>query len=114
MPALVVGVRMALRKSFSLFIRLISYSSQLRILPGAGQAHRVIFTQNDVRDFGCNRREFYTGSQGRFGWQNESSNRQQRVAKNVHYVSAVAVAKRAMFLPISIQRVCIRKLQNNH
>jgi hypothetical protein len=32
----------------------------------------------------------------------------------VHYAVAVAAAKRAMFLPISIQRVCIRKLQNNH
>jgi hypothetical protein len=58
----------------------ISYSSQLRILPGAGRAHCVIFTQNDVRDFGRNRREFYTGSHGRFGRQNEFSSRQQRVA----------------------------------
>jgi hypothetical protein len=33
---------------------------------------------------------------------------------NVHHVVAVTAAKRAMFLPISIQRVCIRKLQNNH
>jgi hypothetical protein len=24
----------------------------LRILPGAGRAHRVIFTQNDVRNLG--------------------------------------------------------------
>jgi hypothetical protein len=34
--------------------------------------------------------------------------------QNVHHVVAVASAKRAMFLPISIQRVCIRKSQNNH
>jgi hypothetical protein len=33
---------------------------------------------------------------------------------NVRHVVAVAAAKHAMFLPISIQRVCIRKLQNNH
>src|SRR5664279_5731481 len=77
-PALAGGV--TLKESFSLFIRPISYSSQLRILPGAGQAHRVIFTQNDMRDFGRNRREFYTGSHGRFGRQNEFSSRQQRVA----------------------------------
>ena len=77
MSALADGL--TLKESFSLFIRPISYSSQLRILPGAGRAHRVIFTQNDVRDFGRNRREFYTGAQGRFGWQNEFSSRQQRV-----------------------------------
>jgi hypothetical protein len=33
---------------------------------------RVIFTQNDVRNFGRNRREFYAGSQRRFGRQNDS------------------------------------------
>ena len=41
---------------------------------------RVIFTQNDARDFGRNRREFYTGAHGRFGRQNEFSSRQRRVA----------------------------------
>jgi hypothetical protein len=33
--------------------------------------------------------------------------------QNVHHVVAVTAAKRAMFLPSSIQRVCIRKLQIN-
>jgi hypothetical protein len=34
-----------------------------------------------VRDFGRNRREFYTGAQGRLRRQNDLSSRQQRVAK---------------------------------
>ena len=77
-PALAGG--MTLKKSFSLFIRPISYSSQWKILPGAGRAHCVIFTQNDMRDLGRNRREFYTDSHGRFRRQKEFSSRRQRVA----------------------------------
>ena len=69
-----------LKNFFTVHTSDLSYSSQLRILPGAGRAQRVIFTQNDVRDFGRNRREFYTGSHGLFRRQNEFPSRQQRVA----------------------------------
>jgi len=75
---------------------------------------RVIFTQNDVPDFGRNRRGFCTDTRGRFGRQNEDASHSPCGSQNVHLIGAVASTKRVKLPPISIQRVCIRKLQKHH